>query len=74
MDRLEKVINLIKEKFPERRIEVYRKRNIAGDNMETLLKEDGIQVDYCKGWYYLEIFGLTDEEFKRLCDTGLISW
>jgi hypothetical protein len=34
--------------------------------METIYNEDGITVDYCYYYGYIEIFGLTDEEYKEL--------
>ena len=34
--------------------------------METIYKKDGIQVDYAPNYEYIEIFGLTDEEYKEL--------
>ncbi len=36
--------------------------------MENVYDEDNIQVDYCPNYEYIEIFGLTDEEFEELLD------
>lgn len=43
-------------------------RNIVGDNMYTVYNNDGITVDYCYCYDYLEIFGLTEEEYTSLKD------
>lgn len=36
--------------------------------MGTVYDEDGIIVDYCYDYSYIEIFGLTDKEFENLID------
>jgi hypothetical protein len=51
-----------------RGIQTFNTRNIVGDRMNTIYDSDGIQVDICYGWDYLEIFGLTDEEYQSLSD------
>ena len=38
--------------------------------MENVYDKDGIQVDYCCGYEYIEIFGLTDKEFESLIEDG----
>lgn len=43
-------------------------RNIAGDSMTNVYDEDGIQVDFCYYYDYLEIFGLTFDEYYSLRD------
>lgn len=39
-------------------------RNIEGDYMENIYHKYNIIVDYCSGYEYIEIFGLTYEEFE----------
>ena len=46
--------------------QTFNTRNWAGDEMATVYQEDGIFVDYAVLWDYLEIFGLTDDEYKSL--------
>ena len=46
--------------------QIFFTRNTCGDYMETIYDEDGIQVDICYGWEYLEIFGLTNNQIKEL--------
>lgn len=47
---------------------VYDSRNTAGDHMTTIYDEDGITVDVCYNWDYIEVFGLSVPEFKDLQD------
>lgn len=64
-DRLNKLEKFLKETFPEG-IQSLTTRNILGDPMKNIYDEDNIQVDYCYYYDYIEIFGLTDEEYKEL--------
>ena len=47
-------------------VQVYNCRNIAGDYMETVYVDGDIVVDYAPQWNYLEIFGLTEDEYEGL--------
>lgn len=69
MERTER-INKLKRFLQENHanVQAFNTRNIAGDRMETVYKDGDIIVDYCKGWEYIEIFGLTEEEFDDLLD------
>lgn len=62
---MEKLIEFLKNEFPER-IQMFDTRNIVGDRMVTIYDEDGITVDYCPDYDYIEIFGLTDEQFEEV--------
>ena len=64
-NRLNKLKKFLKEKF-KKRIQAFDTRNTEGDSMETIYNEDGITVDYCYYYEYIEIFGLTDKEYKEL--------
>lgn len=48
--------------------QTFNTRNSVGDYMETIYSKNGILVDICKYWDYLEIFGLTQEEYEGLAD------
>lgn len=63
--RLIKLKKFLKEEFEEG-IQSFTTKNIAGDYMETIYDKDEIQVDYAPGYGYIEIFGLTDEEYQEL--------
>ena len=43
---------------------IYDSRNIAGDPMSTIYAEDGIQVDACYSYDYIEVFGLNKDEWN----------
>lgn len=49
-------------------MQTFNTRNIVGDSMTTIYDSDGITVDFCYHYGYLEIFGLTDEQYKSLSD------
>ena len=74
MERTERVKKLVKwvEENNFKGMQTFDCRNIVGDRMETVYEAGGITVDYCEGWEYLEIFGLTDEEYKSLRGTLVI--
>ena len=48
--------------------QTFNTRNIVGDSMTTIYDSDGITVDFCYSYDYLEIFGLTGEQYKSLSD------
>ena len=62
-----KIKNLINEKF-DGEIQMFDCPNVVGDPMELIFDEDDVTVDYCPYYNYIEIFGLTDEEFNELND------
>lgn len=69
MDRLEKLNKFLDEYIFDSdgdAVEVFATRNVVGDKTETIYEEDGITVEYCRDWGYIEILGLTDEEWKSL--------
>lgn len=49
-----------------KRIQMFTTRNIAGDAMETIYDDGEIQIDYAPGYNYIEIFGLTNEEYEYI--------
>lgn len=62
---MDKLIEFLKEEFPNG-IQMFDDRNWVGDPMCTIYDTDGIVVDYCYEYEYIEVFGLTDEQFERL--------
>lgn len=60
---MEKLIEFLKKEFPEG-IQMFDTRNWVGDSMYNIYNADGIVVDYCYGYEYIEIFGLTNEQFE----------
>jgi len=59
------IIEFLDKEFPEG-IDMYNTRNIEGDIMATIYDKDGIQIDHCDEYRYIEIFGLTIPEFREV--------
>lgn len=53
-------------------MQAFNTRNFAGDPMITVYDKDGIQVDYCEHYGYIEIFGISKKEFKELQEKEVI--
>lgn len=45
---------------------IYDCRSLIRDEVTTIYKCEGIQVDACYFWDYIEIFGLTADEFDSV--------
>ena len=67
MNRIEKLKRFLQEKYPN--VQAFNSRNLVGDYMKTVYNEDGIEVDYCYHYEYIEIFGLSQAEFDSLIET-----
>ena len=39
---------------------------IVGDYKVAFLNEDGVQVLYAPGYKYVEVIGLTDEDYNKI--------
>ena len=48
--------------------QIYFTRNVAGDYLEVIYnnEDNGIRVERCDNYKYLEIFGLTKKQQKQL--------
>ena len=68
-DKIDKLKKFLQENYPN--IQAYNTKNIAGDYMKNVYDEDNIQVDYAPEYDYIEIFGLSDEEFNLLFETKI---
>lgn len=67
MDRIEKLREFIIQKGLKG-FQTFNSRGLVGDSMTTIYKQDGITVDYCHYYEYLEIFGLSKTEYRSLSD------
>ena len=72
-ERIRKLKTFLQNNHPG--IQAFDCRNIAGDYMEVVYvdessddNEEDIVAEYCPYWDYLEIFGLTNDEFSSLID------
>ena len=66
-ETFERVLEYLKERNSSEQI--FNSSNTVGDNMSTIIKENGISLLYCEGWEYYEILGLTtvqEEELKEV--------
>lgn len=68
MDRISKAVYFLKNEFPKG-IQVFNSRNIVGDIMTNIYDDDGISIDYCYSYDYIEVFGVTGVEYKYICDS-----
>lgn len=62
----EKAKEIIQEHFFDGNCGIFNSRNLVGDCMTTLYREDGLQIDICYGWAYFEVFGLKQDEWLAL--------
>lgn len=65
MDKMNKIKKFLKNIF-DNGIQAFDTRNIVGDYIINIYNEDGVSIDYAPGYEYIEIFGLTDEEYQEL--------
>ena len=65
---LTEIKQVIKRYYPKAQCGIYDTRNTVEDKMETIYQKDDIIVDICKEWEYFEVFGLTKEEMREVCD------
>jgi len=50
--------------------QVFYCRNWTGDPTATVYDQDGIEVEMCNYYQYIEVLGLTKEEQDALCEWG----
>lgn len=71
IDEIEQVIrsyaDIFEFKLP---VQAFDTRNMIGDYMTTIYKDDKIQIDYCMGYDYIEMFG-NNKMFKELFKRGI---
>ena len=66
ISRMDKVKNIIRNRYIDAQCGLFFNRNWAGDPMSTIWKEDGVTIDICYNYQYFEVFGLTEEEKNEL--------
>ena len=69
MTRIEAVIDFLKKEFPDG-IQMFSTRNVIGDYLYPIYEKDDVSIEYCSNWYYVEIFGLTRDEWDILTQCG----
>ena len=66
ISRIDKVKNVIRDRYVEADCGLFFTRNWIGDPMSTIWEKDGVTIDICYNYQYFEVFGLTEEEEKEL--------
>ena len=66
MSNLEKAKEIVKTYYRVADCGIFNSRNVVGDVMETIYEGEGLTIDFCYYYSYLEVFGLSDAEFKEL--------
>lgn len=46
--------------------QIFNSRNTVGDPMQTIYNKDGVQIDFCYKYGYLEVFGLDAWDFAEI--------
>ena len=63
--RIEKLIKFLKERF-ENGIQMFDTPSLVNDFRLPIYSEDEITVLWAPGYEYIEIYGISDEEFERV--------
>lgn len=63
---IDKVKNVIRNRYSDAMCGLFFTPNWAGDPMSTIWEEDGVTIDICYEYQYFEVFGLTEEEENEL--------
>ena len=63
--RIEKLIKFLKERF-ENGIQMFNTPSLVNDFRLPIYSEDEITVLWAPGYEYIEIYGISDEEFERV--------
>lgn len=61
-----KVIEDILEIEGSKKVQMFDCYDIVGDYKIAFLDEDGVQVLYAPGYKYVEVIGLTDEDYNKI--------
>ena len=64
-DKIEKVIEFLHEKFPDK-IELYRVRLFPSSSLNLIYHNDCIALGHNEGWRYIDIYGVTEEEYEKI--------
>ena len=66
MYNFEEIKQFIKKRYSGKDYQVFNTRNIIGDRMKNVYNKNGISIDECSDCEYIEIFGITKEEYSSL--------
>ena len=77
-ERLQKLLTFITEWLKtfhdadDQTIQTFTTRNTVGDTMKTIYEQDGVTLDVCEDWDYIEVFGLDPLEIGLLYNQDCI--
>lgn len=63
--RIENLIEFLKNQFKDG-IQMFNTPSLMGDFRLPIYKEDGIEVLFAPHYDYIEIYGISDEEFEQV--------
>ena len=66
MNKLDIAKKIIKENYKNANHGIFDTRNIVGDPMITIYKDNNLTIDICYDYAYFEVFGLSKDEFNEL--------
>lgn len=66
MSNLENAKEIVKQYYKLACCGIFNSRNIVGDVLYNIYNENGLTIDYCEHYSYLEVFGLSDHDFAEL--------
>lgn len=66
MSNLEKAKEIVKAYYSVADLGIFNSRNLVGDVMTTIYRDEDLTIDVCYYYSYFEVFGLSDAEFKEL--------
>ena len=66
VNRLADAMGVILANVDKARHGIFFTRNVVGDRMQNIYKDDEIAIDICEDWEYFEVFGLTEDEQRDI--------
>ena len=63
--RRDNIVDFLNEKFPEG-IQVFDTPNIIDDPVTEIYDFQGVYINYCERWGYIDVIGLNIEEWKYI--------
>ena len=63
--RQENVVDFLNIRFPEG-IQVFDTPNVIGDPVVEIYDFQGVYINYCEYWGYIDVIGLNEEEWKYI--------
>lgn len=64
--KLDLAKEIVSALFPLADCGIFNSRNLVGDEMCNIYDDGELCIDICPGWEYLEVFGLSHEDFEKL--------